>query len=75
VITSYQGRITKTRVIRQYPPDTQAAAIWLYNRQPQLWRRIPNDQGGDEPAPVRVVIDVKDGRTRPEDADAQRPAG
>ena len=75
VINSYQGTIIKTRVVRQYPPDTQAAAIWLYNRQPALWRRIPSDQGGDEPTPVKVVVEVKDGRTKPDDADAQPSAG
>lgn len=58
-----------------YPPDTQAAAIWLYNRQPALWRRVPNEQGGEEPTPVKVVIEVKNGRTRPDDADPQPPAG
>ena len=61
VITSYQGEITKTRVTKHYPPDTQAAAIWLYNRQPKLWRRVPDDkQGDDAPPPVKVVIEVKD---------------
>lgn len=55
-----------------YPPDTQAAAIWLYNRQPNLWRRLPADTGGEEATPVKVVVEVKSARLRPPDADAQR---
>ncbi|MGA0608845.1 terminase [Caldimonas sp. KR1-144] len=77
VITSYQGEITKTRVTRHYPPDTQAAGIWLWNRQPTRWRRQPDSTDGndDAPPPVKVVVEVKSARRRSDDADAQRTAG
>jgi hypothetical protein len=77
VITSYQGDIQKTRVTRHYPPDTQAASIWLRNRQPQRWRRDPDPADGtdDAPPPTKVVIEVKDARRRPEDAGPQSPTG
>jgi hypothetical protein len=32
-----------------YPPDTQAASLWLRNRQPKLWRdrtEAPDESGG-----------------------------
>lgn len=32
-----------------YPPDTQAASLWLRNRQPKLWRdrtEAPGESGG-----------------------------
>ncbi len=54
-----------------YPPDTQAAAIWLYNRQPQLWRRLPSDAGGEDATPVRVVIEVKSARKRRDDGEPE----
>ena len=31
-ITSYEGEITETDLIKHYPPDTAAAFIWLKNR-------------------------------------------
>lgn len=61
VISSYQGEITKTRVMRHYPPDTQAATRWLYNRQPARWRPQPDEtQAPDAPTPVKVVVNVSD---------------
>jgi len=32
-ISNYQGEITKTPIVKHYPPDTAAAFIWLKNRQ------------------------------------------
>ncbi len=36
--SNYMGVITKTELIKHYPPDTVAAFIWLKNRQPEKWR-------------------------------------
>lgn len=77
VITSYQGEITQTKVTKHYPPDTQAASIWLRNRQPGRWKAQPDPtNGADEaPPPVKVVVQVKSARVRPDDAEPQRAAG
>lgn len=32
------GAIVITPTIKQYPPDTGAATLWLKNRQPDTWR-------------------------------------
>lgn len=37
-ISSYEGNITVTPIVKHYPPDTQAASLWLRNRQPERWR-------------------------------------
>jgi hypothetical protein len=37
-VSNYQGEITLTPLTKHYPPDTQAASLWLRNRQPQKWR-------------------------------------
>jgi hypothetical protein len=38
--------------VEHYPPDTHAAAMWLWNRQPGKWRKsrdnMPGDDDGDE---------------------------
>ncbi len=77
VISHYQGQIIKTRVIKHYPPDTQAGSIWLRNRLPTRWRSQPEPADADEaPPPVKVVVEVKDARKRPDDdADAELSAG
>jgi len=31
-ISSYEGDITETEIVKHYPPDTAACAIWLKNR-------------------------------------------
>lgn len=37
-VSAYQGDVTLTPIRKHYPPDTQAASLWLRNRQPKLWR-------------------------------------
>jgi hypothetical protein len=35
----FQGAITETmEYMKHYPPDTEAAKVWLKNRQPSKWR-------------------------------------
>lgn len=73
----HQGKVIKTKVIKHYPPDTQAASIWLRNRHPGLWRSQPDatDGSDDAPSPVKVVLEVVDARKRPDDAKAEPSAG
>ncbi len=37
-ISSYEGDVTQTPIIKHYPPDTAACIIWLKNRQPGKWK-------------------------------------
>lgn len=37
-VSNYQGKITKTKLVKYYPPDTPAAIFWLKNRHPDKWR-------------------------------------
>jgi hypothetical protein len=32
------GTIVQTELVKEYPPDTAAASLWLRNRQGRLWR-------------------------------------
>lgn len=34
----HEGKIIRAETVRHYPPDTQAASLWLRNRQPEKWR-------------------------------------
>jgi len=37
-ITSFQGEITKTPIVKHYAPDTTAIMAWLNNRRPDQYR-------------------------------------
>lgn len=37
-ISVFQGAVIKTETTKHYPPDTNAALKWLYNRVPEEWR-------------------------------------
>ncbi|AEJ01250.1 hypothetical protein Nit79A3_1418 [Nitrosomonas sp. Is79A3] len=37
-VSNYKGEITKTELIKHYPPDTAAAFILLKNRHPDKWK-------------------------------------
>ena len=72
VLNAYQGVVIKTRVTRHYPPDTQAASIWLRNRHPSRWRTQPEPIDDDDtPLPVKVIVQVQSARKRPDDADPE----
>ena len=34
----HEGQEVIVPTVRHYPPDTQAASLWLRNRQPAIWR-------------------------------------
>ena len=41
------GSIVQTEVIKEYPPDTAAASLWLRNRQSHKWRdKVEVDHSG-----------------------------
>lgn len=42
-IFNQQGVEMVVPYTEHYPPDTQAASLWLRNRQPKLWRDKPED--------------------------------
>jgi hypothetical protein len=60
-ILQHEGVPIVVPYTEHYPPDTPAAAIWLANRRRGKWSRTPSPEAGDDtPAPVRVVVTVKD---------------
>jgi len=52
----YQGQVTG-EVLKHYPPDTQAASLWLRNRQPLKWRdKQDHEITGKDGAPLQTVV-------------------
>lgn len=61
-IMMFQGEVFREEFTEHYPPDTQAASLWLRNRQPRLWRdqkQLDNtsSDGTMTPGPA-VVVDA-----------------
>lgn len=55
IFCSKDGDIVRADTVRQYPPDTAAAIIWLKNRQPEKWReKMP---GEDQ---INITISLAD---------------
>lgn len=50
-ISSYEGEITVTNIMKHYPPDTAAAFIWLKNRAG--WRD-KHELTGEDGGPLRI---------------------
>ncbi|MEK6482408.1 hypothetical protein WJR50_33035 [Catalinimonas sp. 4WD22] len=58
-ISQYQGQIITAKVIKRYPPDTQAAIHWLKNRRPDQWRdqKDFNHKHEGEPYDVKKTLE------------------
>ena len=53
-IFQYEGKPVIVPTVKHYPPDTQAASLWLRNRQPDLWRdKASLEHSGPDGGPVR----------------------
>lgn len=39
-ITTFEGEVIETPIVKHYPPDTVACIFWLKNRQPDEWRDV-----------------------------------
>jgi len=37
-ISNFQGVVSKTNILKHYPPDPVSCIFWLKNRMPQEWR-------------------------------------
>ena len=61
-ITTFQGDVTATPITKHYPPDTNAAALWLSNRQGDKWKLKSStqqlDKDGKPIDPVMPVLQV-----------------
>jgi hypothetical protein len=50
-ISNYMGDITVTKVTKHYPPNPASLGMWLYNRQPHLFQKDPQQAtSGDSAA-------------------------
>lgn len=58
-VSNYRGQITMTPLVKHYPPDTPAAALWLKNRDPARWReKVELEHGGKNGGPIEVAVEL-----------------
>lgn len=53
-IMQVDGEVVQVPYTEHYPPDTQAASLWLRNRQPHKWRS--RDVDGDTSKELKITI-------------------
>ncbi len=60
-ITSYEGDVTITPIIKHYPPDATSGIFWLKNRRKEDWRdKIDHSHTGiPKSAPATIIIGGK----------------
>lgn len=58
-ISSYLGVVTKTELIKHYPPDSVACIFWLCNRDSKNWRRSPVEAPDDTPVPTDIIFTTR----------------
>jgi hypothetical protein len=46
-VSTFEGEVILTPITKHYPPDTNAASLWLRNRQPKKWRDQKEFTGSD----------------------------
>lgn len=64
-ISVYDGVVTRTKITKHFPPDTNAASLWLRNRQPRRWRdRV--EHTGQEGGPIVIITGVDRGEPNPD---------
>lgn len=44
-ISNFQGRVTRTPIVKHYPPDPTSCIFWLKNRRPEEWRERVEHSG------------------------------
>jgi transcriptional regulator with XRE-family HTH domain len=55
-IFCYEGEPIRVETTKHYPPDTNAASIWLYNRQRNLWKsRQHMEHSGPDGKPIELI--------------------
>ena len=55
-ISNFQGMVTRTPIIKHYPPDPTSMIFWLKNRDPENWRDRKEITGADGES---LTIEVK----------------
>ena len=58
-VFQYQGNPIVVPTTKHYPPDTQAASLWLRNRQPEKWRdKQELEHHHVEPVTINIVTGI-----------------
>jgi hypothetical protein len=59
-VSAFQGDVTLTSIEKHYPPDTQAATLWLSNRQGGKWKVRSGNESPPESPEVKITGGLPD---------------
>jgi hypothetical protein len=65
-VTSYEGKVTLTPIVKHYAPDPTSCIFWLKNRKRADWRDKPDETPDDAQAvaaAIRELIKAADAET------------
>lgn len=65
-ISTYEGAVTQTPIVKHYPPDSTSAIFWLKNRRKDLWREKrdePPAEAATAAAEIRALLKALDEET------------
>lgn len=54
-ISTYEGKVTLTPIVKHYPPDATAIIFWLKNRRPDRWREKREEEPADAAAAAAAI--------------------
>ena len=57
-ISTYEGAVTLTPIIKHYPPDPTSMIYWLKNRQRDKWRDKQEDAPTDVNEVAKAIRDI-----------------
>lgn len=57
-VSTYEGQVTLTPIVKHYPPDGTSAFFWLKNRKPHLWREKREEEPADAAAAAAAIREL-----------------
>lgn len=57
-ISTYEGAVTLTSIVKHYPPDPTSMIFWLKNRRRDLWREKHEEPPADAATAAAAIRDI-----------------
>lgn len=57
-VSTYEGKVTLTPIVRHYPPDPTSMIFWLKNRRQDRWREKREEAPADAAAAAAAIREI-----------------
>ena len=69
-VSTYEGKVTLTPIVKHYPPDPTSMIFWLKNRRKDEWREKPDETPTDLQATAAAIKEIMRAAEAETDGDA-----